>query len=135
MYQTITRYIRRYPFSVVIIAVVWVLSLAPFFPETPLDDVPFIDKWTHFVMYGMVSLTIWVEYLRQHAVIDLRRLLLWAWVAVIAMSGLLELLQQYATATRHGEWQDLLANAIGATIGSVVGLLVSKCWRRQGVRP
>ena len=126
MYQTIKIYAQRYPFSVFVITIVWVLSLAPFFPETPLDDVPFIDKWTHFVMYGAVSLTIWVEYLSQHQAPNYRRLLLWAWMAIIAMSGLLELLQEYATATRNGEWQDLLANAIGATLGTIVGLLISR---------
>ncbi len=126
MYQTIKIYAQRYPFSVFVITIVWVLSLAPFFPETPLDDVPFIDKWTHFVMYGAVSLTIWVEYLSQHQTPNYRRLLLWAWMAIIAMSGLLELLQEYATATRNGEWQDLLANAIGATLGTIVGLLISR---------
>jgi len=124
MFQTVRKYACRYPLSSCVIAVVWVLSLAPFFPQTPLDDVPFIDKWTHFVMYGTVSLTIWVEYLRQHQVPDYRRLLLWAWVAVIAMSGLLELLQEYATATRNGEFKDLLANATGATLGNMVGWLV-----------
>jgi len=126
MYQTIKIYAQRYPFSVFVITIVWVLSLAPFFPETPLDDVPFIDKWTHFVMYGAVSLTIWVEYLSQHQAPNYRRLLLWAWMAIIAMSGLLELLQEYATATRNGEWQDLLANAIGATLGTIAGLLISR---------
>ena len=126
MYQTIKIYAQRYPFSVFVITIVWVLSLAPFFPETPLDDVPFIDKWTHFVMYGAVSLTIWGEYLSQHQAPNYRRLLLWAWMAIIAMSGLLELLQEYATATRNGEWQDLLANAIGATLGTIVGLLISR---------
>jgi VanZ family protein len=126
MYQTIKIYAQRYPFSVFVITIVWVLSLAPFFPETPLDDVPFIDKWTHFVMYGAVSLTIWVEYLSQHQTPNYRRLLLWAWMAIIAMSGLLELLQEYATATRNGEWQDLLANAIGATLGTIAGLLISR---------
>ncbi len=126
MYQTIKIYAQRYPFSVFVITVVWVLSLAPFFPETPLDDIPFIDKWTHFVMYGAVSLTIWVEYLSQHQAPNYRRLLLWAWMAIIAMSGLLELLQEYATATRNGEWQDLFANAIGATLGTIAGLLISR---------
>lgn len=39
-------FVRNYPFSMICIALVWTLSLVPFFPETPLDDVEFIDKWT-----------------------------------------------------------------------------------------
>ena len=127
MYELLIKHARCYPFSVSIIAVIWVLSLAPFFPETPLDDVPFVDKWTHFVMYGVMTLVIWWEYRRQHLHVDYRKLLLWGWVMPIVMSGVLELLQEYATTTRNGEWQDLLANAIGVTLGAVIGILMIRC--------
>ena len=59
-----TSYLKRYPLSAVCIILIWILSLVPFFPETPLDDVAFIDKWTHFVMYGGTCVVIWWEYLR-----------------------------------------------------------------------
>jgi VanZ family protein len=124
MKQNLQKYVRDYPYSVLIIVVIWLLSLLPFFPETPLDDVPFIDKWTHFVMYGTLSLTIWYEYRRHHSRPCYRHLFFWGWLAPIAMSGLLELLQEYATVTRSGEWTDWAANATGATIGSVLGLLL-----------
>ena len=124
MWHIINRYSRNYPFSICVIAVIWVLSLVPFFPETPLDNVPFIDKWTHFVMYGTLCLVIWWEYRNQHHRPDYQRLFVWGWLAPIAMSGLLELLQEYATTTRNGEWTDLAANATGATLGSVLGLLL-----------
>ena len=37
-------FIRKYPFSMICIALIWILSLIPYFPETPLDDVEFVDK-------------------------------------------------------------------------------------------
>lgn len=121
MYKIVRKYIKNYPLSTFCLVIVWVLSLLPFFPATPLDDVEFIDKWTHVVMYGGTCSVIWWEYWRQHNRPDWKRLGLWGWLAPIIMSGVLELLQEYATTTRNGDWLDLAANATGATIGSTLG--------------
>lgn len=96
----------HYPLSVLCIALIGVLSLTPFFPETPLDDVAFIDKWTHMVMYGGTCSVIWWEYLRSHRRIDRLRLLLWAVAGMVMLGGLMELMQAYCTTTRSGEWLD-----------------------------
>ena len=85
--------VRKYPFSIVCILIVWILSLTPFFPETPLDHVVLIDKWVHFIMYGGTCGVIWLEYIRQHEKPDYEKLFFWAWLAPILMSGMLELLQ------------------------------------------
>ena len=117
--------LKKYPLSLLCIALVWYLSiwfLPPDYIELP--SINFLDKWTHFVMYGTLSLTIWYEYRRHHSRPCYRHLFFWGWLAPIAMSGLLELLQEYATVTRSGEWTDWAANATGATIGSVLGLLL-----------
>ena len=114
--------VRKYPFSVVCILIVWILSLMPFIPETPLNNVALIDKWVHFIMYGGTCGIIWIEYIRQHPRPDYEKLFFWAWLAPIAMSGLLELLQAYCTTYRSGSWLDLLANAIGVTLAGIAGM-------------
>ena len=38
--------------------------------------------------------------------------------APILMSGLLELLQEYCTTTRAGEWADLIANSLGTLLAA-----------------
>ncbi|MDE6633979.1 MAG: antibiotic resistance protein VanZ, partial [Bacteroidaceae bacterium] len=59
-------YLKRYPLSHAVIAIVIVLSLAPI-PEVPhLPNISLLDKWVHFVMYGGVGSVIGWEYLRQH---------------------------------------------------------------------
>lgn len=118
---------RKYCFSLLCIALIWYLSIW-FMPpeEIELGNVPFVDKWTHFVMYGGTCSVIWWEYWRSHRQPSWARLLLFAWLAPIAMSGCLELIQEYCTATRSGEWLDLAANATGCTIGAVIGLLMKK---------
>ena len=127
MFEIVRKYIHKYPLSVVCIILVWGLSLTPFFPETPLSKVKFIDKWTHLVMYGGTCLVIWWEYRRKHGQPNYRRLITWGWLALVLMGGVLELLQEYTTTTRSGDWLDFAANTLGATLGSVIGFLMIKC--------
>ena len=115
---------KKYPFSCVLIAAIWYLSLLFEAPETPLDDVPLVDKWVHMVMYGGTFSVLWIEYIRQHQQPDYKKLLIWAFIAPIVMSGILELLQEYCTETRQGEWTDLLANSIGVILAAIIGLVL-----------
>ena len=128
--RKIVQYVRRYPLSVLCIVLIWVLSLTPYFPETPLDDVALMDKWTHFVMYGGTCSVIWWEYLNRHKRPDLHRLFWIAVVGMTAMGGLVELAQAYCTTTRSGEWYDFLADGIGVLLGAVVGLVKMKLTSR-----
>ena len=127
--KKIKQIVTHYPLSVLCIIMVWILSLTPFFPETPLDNVALIDKWTHTVMYGGLACTIWGEYFSNHQHVDWEKLAFWGWLAPILMSGMLELIQEYCTmGHRNGDWLDFAANAIGASLGATVGLLVKYSW-------
>ena len=123
--QLLYKNIQKYPISSGLIALIWVLSLVPVFPETPLDDVAFIDKWVHIVMYGGTFTILWMEYAYQHQSYDYEKLFCWAWLAPILMSGALELLQEYCTGGhRSGDWLDLAANSTGVTLAAVIGLVI-----------
>ena len=124
------QYIRKYPFSVICISLVWILSLFPFFPETPLDHVKFIDKWVHFIMYGGTCLVIWLEYVIKHGSPDYEKLFFWAWLAPVMMGGVLELMQAYCTTTRNGDWLDFAANSTGVTLAGIIGLIGSLFYYR-----
>jgi len=115
--------VRKYPLSLLCVLLIGALSLAPYFPETPLDDVAFIDKWTHLVMYGGTCTVIWWEYLRSHSALNSRKLL-FTLVGMILLGGLMELLQAYCTTTRSGEWLDFWADSIGVLLGYAIGLLM-----------
>ena len=127
----VLQYIRKYPFSVTCICLVWILSLLPFFPETPLDNVEFIDKWVHFIMYGGTCLIIWLEYTLKHRSPDYEKLFFWAWLAPVMMGGVLELMQAYCTTTRNGDWLDFAANSTGVTIAGIVGLISTLLYYRS----
>ena len=133
--------LKKYPLSWCCIALIWILSLTPIFPETPFDNVAFIDKWTHLVMYGGTCSVIWFEYLRSmyggtcsviwfeylrhHNRLDYEKLFFYAFLLPILMSGLLELLQAYCTGGhRNGDWLDFAANSLGVLLGNLLGWLM-----------
>lgn len=114
-------YLKRYPLSHLVIALVTILSLAPF-PEMPnLPDIKLLDKWVHFVMYGGMCLVIWWEYWRQHEKINWQHAAVGAIVLPAIMGGVLELMQAYLTTCRSGDWLDFVANCIGVALGAVAG--------------
>lgn len=123
--RRIPQLLRFYPLSWLCIAVIWVACFCTP-PHTSLDDVPLMDKWTHILMYCGTCSVIWVEHLRRYRSSSSPHLLfLWAWFAPVMMSGLIEILQAYCTGGRRsGDWLDFIANAIGATLGYLLGYLV-----------
>ncbi len=120
------QYLRRYPYTILLAVAIVLLSLLPIPDITVAEDVPLFDKWTHMVMYGVMTLVIWFEYRRTHQKYNAKRLFIFAFLAPIAMGGTLELMQAYLTTCRSGEWLDLVANTIGVCIGSIVGILLLK---------
>lgn len=127
-FQMIKAYPKKYPVSLLLIAAIWVLCFIDV-PETPLDDVSLIDKWTHVAMYGVTCGVIWLEYLLRHRRISPRRLFAFAFAAPIIMGGVIELLQAYCTGGRRsGEWLDFAADAAGVILAAGAGTLLA--WRR-----
>ena len=118
------KYLRRYPVALLIATGIVFLSLIPI-PEIQIPvQVPLADKWTHMVMYGVLALTIWLEYRRFHHQWSAWKLFFLAFLAPIAMGGALELAQAYLTTCRSGEWLDFIANTIGVCLGTFAGLLI-----------
>lgn len=120
------KYLFRYPVTLLLAVVIVLLSMLPM-PDLKVGvEVPLADKWTHMVMYGVLTLVVWVEYRRSHDRPDWPRLLLLAFVAPIVMGGVLELAQANLTTCRSGEWLDFVANTIGVCLGAVAGMAMGK---------
>ncbi len=132
MMSKFVRFFRLYPFSILCIIAIWILSLTPYFPETPLDNVVYIDKWTHLVMYGGTCSVIWWEFLRNNHRVYFDKLFLYAWLSPVLMSGLLELLQEYCTGGhRNGDWTDFVANTLGCTLAIPIGLFLYRLFYQK----
>ncbi len=114
-------YLKKYPISLTLIAVVLYLSFfRPPTLEAPLFEG--IDKVVHFCMYAGISGVLWFEFMRNHI---RQEAIMWhAWIGAvicpIGMSGLIELLQEYCTSYRGGDWFDFLANTAGVIFSTVL---------------
>lgn len=123
--MSITQHIlTKYSFSCIIVIGTWILCFMTI-PETPLNSVRFIDKWTHSLIYLVLGLSISLEYLRNTKQPSPKFIIVWVWLMPIIMGGLIEVLQSYCTnGNRSGEWLDFFADAIGSTIAVLIGILL-----------
>ena len=116
-------YLRRYPLTLLVLAAILCLSLMPIPEVKQMENIPLMDKWTHMVMYGTLTLVMWLELRRAHASWPVAKWLL-ALAGPVAVGAAMELAQAYLTTYRSGEWLDLLANTIGVCIGAATALAV-----------
>ena len=121
-YLNMLYYIRKYPLSLVIILTVIYLS---FFkpPRTEIGSIPGMDKVVHVCMYLGMSGMLWLEFVRAHKKTRVPMWHAWlgAWLCPVVFSGIVELLQEYCTTYRGGDWLDFAANTAGATLASLAG--------------
>ncbi len=121
-----TNLIKQYPLTLLCYLAIAVLSLAPIGAPEVAQDVPFFDKWAHFVMYGGLSLIMGFELLYCVESCHIKRkekkthgLLLLVCVLLFPAlwGGLMELAQANLTTYRSGEWLDFLADSVGSLLG------------------
>ena len=115
-------YIKKYPFSLLIIlAVIYLSFFKP--PSTRLSLIPNIDKVVHVCMYLGMSGMLWLEFILAHKKDGVPMWHAWigAFLCPVLFSGAVELLQQYCTTYRGGDWLDFAANSTGAVLASLVG--------------
>lgn len=127
MKQKVTNCIKSCPFTSILVLVIWYLSLfTP--PKTQLNEVHFIDKWAHLLMYGTLVCTLWIEHAKNHREKPGTAAALCLYLFPVLMSGLIELVQEYCTVSRSGDWYDFAANAAGGLIGAGFGYYFAR-WK------
>lgn len=123
--------LKTYPFTVIVTVGVVALSVFPIPEVEPLEEVPLIDKWVHFVMYGGLALAAWLDSRRrvckkQGGRSAQGRLGWGVWIFAVAypaaLGGLLELVQAYLTTYRSGDWLDFVADCVGVALAFPLGL-------------
>lgn len=129
-------YIKKYPLSLLVIAVVVYLSFFKPPTDTSLKKIPHIDKIVHFGMYFGMSGMLWVEFLRNHRKNDSPVIRAWvgAFLCPVLFSGIVELLQEYCTSYRGGDWLDFAANSTGALLASLIAYYIVRPKIRQSFK-
>ena len=143
--------LRQYPLTILLALAIWVVCLIPV-PETPLNEISFIDKWTHFVMYAVLTLVLLYEHRRASGSSSAKTGYMndmadcmgtkaegtaagnkksnsssaWLLLLPISQGCLVELAQAYLTTCRSGDWFDALCNTLGVLIGAGIGKLIIK---------
>lgn len=112
--------LKKYRFTILLSLLIWVVCLIPI-PETPLNELSFIDKWTHFLMYGVLTITLLWERRKAPKKLSLTLSL----SLPIAQGILIELVQAYLTTCRSGDWFDALCNTLGVLLGALISKIVN----------
>lgn len=114
-------YIKKYPVSIAVILLVIYLSFfkPPSLPDTDWE-IPHLDKVVHMGMYFVMSGMLWWEFFRSHkGGLHIRRGWIGAFLCPVLFSGCIEILQEYCTSYRGGDWLDFLANTVGALLATL----------------
>ena len=112
-------------------AVVLVLTLTPAqdMPRTPDWQLLAFDTASHAFVFAVLSLTSYFSATRQRRFPTLRRRAgLLVGLGCVLFGALIEVLQMAMQMGRHGEWSDLLSDAIGAGVGLLVGWGLRRWW-------
>jgi VanZ family protein len=119
----IMTFIRYYWISIITAIVILYLSLAPGSEFSKIPSFPNEDKVVHFVMYCGLAFVLFWNSIICFGITAMKRRKLWFLMIGIPIiwGGCMELLQQYFTASRSGDWLDELTNTLGAITGFFVG--------------
>ena len=123
MKRRLIHMLRTFPLTLLCVALVWYLCLLKP-PSMRVSLFAGTDKVVHVLMYLGLCGTLWWEYHRS------------TYRLPVLMSGVIELLQEYATLYRSGDWRDLAANTLGVLMGAAWGAWWLPWWmkRRSGAK-
>ena len=125
-------FFSNYPLSILCVLLIWFLCIFFKSPKTGLEQITFIDKIVHIIMYWGLCGLIWFEYLRSHACKSAVKLWAFAIIGPILMGGIIELVQGALTENRSCEWLDLGADIVGVLLGTLTGMyLLPKLLKRK----
>lgn len=119
----------RYRKAALILAVLWTIGIfvACLWPgkELPHTDIPFADKWTHFVLFGAFAFSWLCAYPSGKL-----KPLLWVVAISIALGWLVECLQGWLPSLgRSKDTMDAVADGVGGVLGALLFWVGAKASR------
>lgn len=93
-------------------------------PEAPMTN---FDKIVHLLMFmGLSGVVFFDNSYSLKKPVSWQRIFWSSFLFPVLFSGTIEIIQEYFTTNRTGDWMDFLFDGIGASIGLVVCLLISR---------
>ena len=114
----------KYTFTIIATIGIIILSTIPIPEVKPLEGVPMIDKWVHFVMYGGLTCAMWIDYHKNKNTKINAKICLITIAYPSFLGGLMEIVQKNFTTCRNGDWLDFWADNIGIGLGFILSILV-----------
>ena len=120
-------FFRKYWISLlfcITILALCLVNVAPVMPDIPMSN---FDKLAHLLMFLGLSGVVFFDntgYLKRQ--ITLRRILLGSVLFPIVFSGSIEIMQEYLSPNRSGDWWDFFYDIIGATLGLTICLMINR---------
>jgi VanZ family protein len=99
------------------------IALGSLWPSVPQQSFGASDKFIHFGAYACLAF--------MYAGVVERRYWGRVVLGLLLFGGAIEFAQELLTASRSGEWLDMVANAIGVMAGVFTAMLFPGSWCRQ----
>lgn len=123
--------IKQYWISILLSAVILVLC---FIDTTPMPSAPIsnFDKLAHFLMFLALSGAVYFDNTRYFKKpISYQGLVLGSFLFPLLFSGGVELMQEYISPYRNGDWMDFLYDGIGVFLGFAICLKINSYLARK----
>lgn len=93
-----------------------------------LFKIPHFDKAVHFFMFMLMAMATAHDFVfrKKENVLNVNALLLYAVALPTVYGGVIELIQQYCTVSRTGDWLDLAADFLGAAVYAAFAVAYNK---------
>lgn len=117
--------LKKYWLSIVVIIIIFI---ACFINTSALPAPPVLnfDKIVHSILFlGLAGVLFFDNTCYLRFPISKTRIFLSAFILPVALGGIIEIMQEYLTTTRSGDWFDFLFDGIGGLIGWGVALLIN----------
>ncbi|MCQ2198756.1 MAG: VanZ family protein [Paludibacteraceae bacterium] len=79
------------------------------------------DKIVHFGYYLILAVAAGSDFYRQRTDYGTMKMYMWTLLYPALLGGLIEVMQEYLTVSRSGDFLDLLADMLGAVTGYFIG--------------
>ena len=93
-----------------------------------LFKIPHFDKTVHFFMFMLMAMATAHDFVfrKKENELNVNALLLYAVALPTVYGGVIELIQQYCTVSRTGDWLDLAADFLGAAVYAVFAVAYNR---------